>query len=92
MANIVLNGDMSAGHSGWVAVPVTASSNVTINGKTIALNGDSYASHTNSAGVTHTPKGVASSSVTINGVTILMDGDALSCGDTAKATSHVSIN
>jgi len=92
MPNIVLNNDKSKGHGSWAAVPVIASSTVTVNGVTIALDGDSYEPHTNSSGVTHYPKAIASSSVTVNGKKILLDGDPLSCGDTATASSSVSIN
>jgi uncharacterized Zn-binding protein involved in type VI secretion len=91
MANVVLNGDMSKGHNGWNAVPIHASSSVTINGVPIALDGDSYDTHTNSSGVTHYPKGIASGVATINGKKIMLAGDSLSCGDIATASSSVSL-
>jgi uncharacterized Zn-binding protein involved in type VI secretion len=92
MANIVLDGDMSTGHGSWPAVPIHASSSVTLNGKKLALSGDKYSSHTNSAGVTHIiPPITGTSSVTVNGLNLILHGDPISCGDTATSSSNVSI-
>lgn len=92
MSNIVLNGDPSTGHGGWPAVPVNASSSVTVNGVAVALDGDPYDSHTNPVGVTHGPHGTATCGVTINGKKVLLHGDPIDCGDSTTATSAVSIN
>jgi uncharacterized Zn-binding protein involved in type VI secretion len=92
MANIVLDNDMSTGHGTWPAVPIHASSSVTLNGKKLALSGDKYSSHTNSASVTHTmPPITGTSSVTVNTFKIILSGDPISCGDTATSSSTVSI-
>jgi uncharacterized Zn-binding protein involved in type VI secretion len=93
MANIVIDGNMSTGHGSWPAVPIHASSSVTLNGTKLALSGDKYSSHTNSSGVTHTMPPIAgTSSVTINGLKIILGGDPISCGDTATSSSSLSIN
>lgn len=89
MPNIVLDGDMSTGHSGYPATPAIASSGVSINGINVVVDGDSYAQHCKDS--CHTPKAIGSSSVTINEKKIVLAGDSLSCGDTATSSSSVSI-
>lgn len=91
MANIVLDGDMSTGHSGFPAVPVHASSNVTINGKKIVLDGDAYSSHSKD-GSTHTDHAVGNSGITINGKKIVLAGSITDHGDTSTASSSVSVS
>ena len=75
---IVVSGDLSL----IGQTPVVGTSNITINGLNIALNGDLYGQ-----GAT----GIASSTITINGISILLAGDLLSDGDTATASSLVMV-
>lgn len=85
MANVVLNNDPSMG-SDCPPVNAIASSKVTINGKTIVLEGDSYTPHCN-----HTPHATATCKITINGKKIILHGDPLDCGDHATASSKVNV-
>ena len=87
---IVLDGDMSQGHNGYPPVPIHASSNVTINGKKIALNGDSYSQHCKDS--CHVPIIIGTSSVTINGIALALEGDSTNCGDHATSSSSVNVS
>jgi len=89
MPNIVLNGDLSTGHSGYPPTPASASSSVTINGTTIVLDGDAYEQHCKDG--CHVPLAIGTSSITINKKKIILAGDSLSCGDTATSSSTVSV-
>jgi uncharacterized Zn-binding protein involved in type VI secretion len=93
MPNIVLHGDLSTGHSGFTPIPVTASSNVTINGKKIALVGDTYGMHSKSGSSWHWQIAATSRTTgpTIGGVLILLEDDVNSCGDVATASSSCNI-
>jgi uncharacterized Zn-binding protein involved in type VI secretion len=88
--SIVLNGDMSTGHDGFPPTKAVASSSVTINGISIVVEGDSYEQHCK--GGCHVPVAIGSSNITINGKKIIVDGDSLSCGDTATASSSITIS
>jgi uncharacterized Zn-binding protein involved in type VI secretion len=89
MKEIILDLDLSQGHSGFPPTPVHATSTVTINGKKIALDLDQYQQHC-SAGC-HTPILNATSTVTINGKKIGRMLDPLSCSDHATASSTITI-
>jgi uncharacterized Zn-binding protein involved in type VI secretion len=90
MAKIVLNGDMSSGHAGFPPTASIASSSVTINGKTIVVEGDSYNQHCNVS--CHVPVAIGNSGITINGKKIILAGASLTCGDTATASSNVNVS
>jgi uncharacterized Zn-binding protein involved in type VI secretion len=59
---------------------------VSINGKNIVVEGDSYDPH-----CSHTPIAQASVNITINNKRIILQDDTLSCGDKANATSKVGV-
>ena len=84
MANVVLDGDSSSSH-GHI---VTATGGVTINGKEIAVTGDSVSDaqgHSGTVSGTHC-------SVKINNKVIIIEGDSVSCGDTMTSSSSVSVS
>lgn len=86
---IILDGDPSVGRQQGDTycppVKAIASSNVTLNGVKIVLDGDPYTSHCNV--VEHV---IGSGSITINGKKIALDGDLMDKGDTATGTAPVS--
>ena len=84
MANVVLDGDSSSSHGHIVA----ATGGVTINGKKIAVIGDSVS---NAQGHTGTVSG-SHCSVKINNKVIIIAGDSVSCGDTMTSSSSVSVS
>jgi uncharacterized Zn-binding protein involved in type VI secretion len=88
MKSIVLDGDLSQGLH-CTPVKAHASSEVTINGRNIVVEGDSYDPHCSDN--SHTPIAQASSSITINNKRIILQDDILSCGDKANATSKVGV-
>lgn len=90
MAKIVVDGDITSGHSGFPAVPIHASTNVTLNGIKVAVHGDACDQHCNVS--CHVPHGIASCGVTINGIKVLLDGDATDCGDTLNGTGGGDIS
>jgi uncharacterized Zn-binding protein involved in type VI secretion len=88
MRNVVVDGDPSQGID-CTPVKAHASSKVSINGKNIVVEGDSYDPHCSDN--SHTPIAQASVSITINSKRIILQDDSLSCGDKATATSKVGV-
>ena len=91
MPNIVLDGDSSLSDKHIV----TATGGVTINGKEIAITGDSVS---NAKEHTGTVSGKLCS-ITINkgnkdnnDKVIIIEGDSVSCGDTMTSSSSVSVS
>lgn len=83
-AAIRLGIDKSAGHGGFPpTAPITASSNVRINGIRAVRAGDKYAPHRHKKKVHGSRVAVSRSNVRINGKPAHRTGDPISCGDRA---------
>lgn len=96
MPKVARKGDMSSGHDKCAGVPIVGkcSSDVTINGKPVALDGSVFAEH---GCIVHGPhSGVVKApdrGVKINGRNVACVGDAESCGGTiVTGSDDVSIN
>ena len=98
MPAIVVEGELSQCHDAFPPVPaIPGSPKVTIEGKKVILEGDSYAPHNHGAHYSkhphpHIPKAsVGSPTVFVNGKGVVRDGDPLDCGDTADTQSNFSV-
>lgn len=98
MPAIVVEGELSQGHDHFPPVPaIPGSTKVTIEGKKVILEGDSYAPHNHGAHYSkhahpHTPiASVGSPTVFVNGIGVVRDGDPLNCGDAADTQSNFSV-
>ena len=95
MGAIVVQGELSQGHDAFPPVPaIPGSPKVTIEGKKVILEGDSYAPHHHGGDHPHlhTPiASVGSPTVFVNGIGVVRDGDPLNCGDAADTQSNFSV-
>ena len=95
MPAIVVEGELSQGHDAFPPVPaIPGSPKVTIEGKKVILEGDSYAPHHHGGDHPHlhTPiASVGSPTVFVNGIGVVRDGDPLNCGDAADTQSNFSV-
>ena len=95
MPAIVVEGELSQGHDHFPPVPaIPGSPKVTIEGKKVILEGDSYAPHHHGGDHPHlhTPiASVGSPTVFVNGIGVVRDGDPLNCGDAADTQSNFSV-
>lgn len=81
--------DKSAGHGCFApTMPLTASSNVRVNGIRAVRAGDKYAPHRCKKKVHRTRIAKSSSRVRINGKPAHRTGDPISCGDRAGRGSN----
>ena len=90
----ILDGDLCTGHAaGFPPRKITATSLVTIDGKSVALHGDVYDLHTNNDAPPHSATIVSSlSGLSVDGKPIGLHGDEVSCGGTAVGTSKVTFS
>lgn len=83
---IAVDNDPTTGHNGCGPTRVIASSNITLDGIRIVVEGDSIIPH-----CSHTGTMVGTSNITINGKRIILDGDHTTCNDTIIASGVASV-
>lgn len=94
MSGVTRLGDYCTGHDGFVPRPsISASSDVSANGKGIVRVGDQWAYHTDHHTIHDGIQVGGSSSVFVNGLPVARIGDHISCGsNVAEGSSSVFAN
>lgn len=93
MPKVALLGDIGTQHDGFHPSPIiSASSNVFIDGRPVARQGDVLMPHIKPFNPPH-PRSIASGvgSVLVNGKPIAVGGSKIICGGEVKASSSVTV-